>query len=225
MALILVVDDEARYRQMLTVFLKGDGHHVLTATDGREALEVFQAHPRIDLVLLDALMPILDGWETCRRLKALSPVPVIMLTALSDEDHEVKGLVNGADDYVGKPFAARVLLARVQSAVRKRKERARSAPRVLGSLVIDTGERRVTLDGEGIHLMPREFDLLAYLADTPGQVHSRQQLLDAVWGQDFEGDQRTVDTHIKALRHKLGPVAGLLVTFRGVGYALQRSGP
>ncbi len=225
MALILVVDDEARYRQMLTLFLKGDGHQVLTAANGREALEVFGAHPRIDLVLLDALMPVLNGWETCRQLKALAPVPVIMLTALSDEEHEVKGLKNGADDYIGKPFAARVLLARVQSAVRRRKEQARAAPVVFESLVVDNEGRQVTRDGSEIRLMPREFDLLAHLVATQGQVQSREQLLNAVWGQGFDGDPRTVDTHIKALRHKLGPVARFLVTFRGVGYALQRRTP
>lgn len=222
MALILYADDEPRYRELVAQMLTQAGHTVVLAADGAEALERAAAEPRLELAILDMLMPGIDGAEACKALKAERGLPVMLLTALGDPAHEVAGLNLGADDYIAKPFRRQVLLARVNALIRRSSSGLSHGMLVAhGPLCVDAAARTATLDGALLALSPREFDLLFWFAGHPGQVFSRDQLLDRVWGVMFDGDPRTVDTHVKSLRAKLGASAELIVTHRGAGYALR----
>nr|WP_209467477.1 response regulator transcription factor [Symbiobacterium terraclitae] len=216
---VLVVDDEPRMRELIRLYLAAECD-VHEAEDGLAALRAVQAIGP-DLVLLDVMMPNLDGWETLKRIREETSIPVIMLTARGDVPDRVHGLRMGADDYIAKPFDGRELAARVQAVLRRSSGQVEaSAPIRRGSLTIRPADRTAAYAGRTLALTPKEFDLLALLAAHPGQAFSREKLLDRIWGPDYAGDTRTVDTHIKNLREKLGEGAGMIATVWGVGYRL-----
>lgn len=217
---ILIVDDEPHIVELARMYLEDAGYTVGCAADGQEAL-IQCRHQRPALVVLDLMLPTLDGWDVCRRLRAESDIPIIMLTAKSDDIERIVGLEIGADDYITKPFNPRELVARV-GAVLRRYRKSTQPDRVLsvGSLVIDPSRREAHLDGKVLELRPKEFDLLHALAAHPGIVMSRDQLLDQVWGYDFPGGTRTVDAHISHLRASLTNSAVTIETHRGIGYKL-----
>ncbi|MBC7105535.1 MAG: response regulator transcription factor [Firmicutes bacterium] len=221
---ILVVDDEGKIRHLLRMYLEAEGFAVGEAADGHEALAMIREGPW-DLVVLDLMLPGVDGWVVCKEIRRGSTVPVIMLTARGHEADRVLGLELGADDYVVKPFSPREVVARVK-AVLRRASRGEGEERPLdfGALRIDPAAREVRVLGEPVALSPKEFDLLLHLARHPGRVFTREQLLQQVWGYDFFGEARTVDTHVNRLRDKLGSVAGapsFITTVRGVGYKFE----
>jgi len=215
---ILVVDDEAPMRALLRLFLEQNGFAVSEAEDGHAALARARAE-QPDLILLDIMMPGLDGWQVCRMLREESDVPIIMLTARDDIRDRVAGFDAGADDYLVKPFAEEELMARIRAVLRRAKKGGDRL--TAGPLVVDLRAREAYCHGRLLTLTPKEFDLLALLARHPGQVFDREQLIERVWGWEYEGDVRTVDTHVKALRAKLadaGCSRHLIETVRGVGY-------
>jgi len=216
---ILIADDEDRMRKLVGDFLKKQGYLVVEAADGREALEVFSSEPDIDLIILDVMMPVYDGWSVCREIRKTSQVPIIMLTARGEESDELFGFDLGADEYISKPFSLKILAARVHALLR-RTENTKEI-KSFGDLVIDKPGRQVYLAGNRIELSPKEFDLLLYLAENAGIALSREQILSAVWDYDYLGDGRTVDTHIKKIRAKLGNKSDLIQTVRGLGYRFE----
>ncbi len=228
MSRILVIDDEPNLRHTLGYALQQEGYEVVSAVDGEEGIALF-ANARPDVVILDVMLPKIDGFEVCRRLRRTSSVPVLMLTARDTELDKVIGLEIGADDYLVKPFSMRELIARVRAMLRRsgqEPEAASVAEVERDGLRIDIGKHRVIRDGREITLRPKEFDLLVMLARSPGQVFTREQLLNAVWGIDQAGDTRTIDTHIKNLREQLGDSADAprwIETLRGVGYRFRES--
>src|SRR5262245_18798992 len=226
MALVLVVEDEVDMNNLLRDHLKAEGHDVEQAFDGRTALASVQRRPP-DLVVLDWMLPDLDGLVVCRRLREDYLMPIIMLTARTEEVDRVLGLEVGADDYVPKPFSMRELMARARAALRRvaLESQRGSAPDspgpaaiAHGPLRIEQGARTATLDGEDLHLTPKEYELLVLFATHPGRAFSRDFLLERIWDQDFEGFDRAVDTHIRRLRRKLGPLGDAITTVWGVGY-------
>lgn len=220
MTTILVVDDERSITELTRLYLSREGYHVEVAEDGQKALaKVRTVKP--DLVVLDLMLPELDGWEVCRRLRRESDVPIIMLTARGEDVDKIVGLEMGADDYVTKPFNPRELVARVK-AVLRRYEVGPRPPRVLvaGDLRIDLDRREATVGNRQLTLRPKEFDLLATFAQAPGVVYEREKLLRLVWGYDFLGDSRSVDVHVAWLREKLGQSRAQIQTVWGVGYKL-----
>jgi DNA-binding response OmpR family regulator len=226
MSRVLVVDDEANLRHTLSYALRQEGFEVLTAENGEDGLQAFRT-TKPELVILDVMLPRLDGFEVCRRIRRESDVPILMLTARDTELDKVVGLEIGADDYLAKPFSMRELVARVRAMLRRaRRVNEPEATEVveIGGLQIDVPKHRVLADGIDISLKPREFDLLAFLMTHPGQVFNRDQILARVWGFDYAGDSRTVDTHVKTLRERLGDDADhprWLETVRGVGYRMR----
>ena len=225
---ILVVDDETTLRETLVEALEIEGYRAIPAADGREALERFRSD-RPDLVLLDLMLPLLSGVEVCRILRAESSVPIIMLTAKDSEVDKVVGLELGADDYVTKPFSLRELTARIRAIFRRADQAAAAAdaPALidLGRVQLDLAGHRLVRDGERVAVKPKAFELLAFLVRNPGQVFTRDQLLERVWGYDYAGETRTVDVHIHWLRSEIELDPGaprLLHTVRGVGYAFRR---
>src|SRR5215468_4014724 len=237
MALVLVVEDEVDMNNLLRDHLKAEGHDVEQAFDGRTALALVQRRPP-DLVILDWMLPDLDGLVVCRRLREEYLMPIIMLTARIEEVDRVLGLEVGADDYVPKPFSMRELLARARAALRRVAMESQrgspagpapasgpaAAPIAHGPLRIDPGAHSATLDGEVLHLTPKEYDLLVLFATHPGRAFSRDFLLERIWDDDFEGFDRAVDTHIRRLRRKLGPLGDAIVTVWGVGYRFVPQG-
>jgi DNA-binding response OmpR family regulator len=227
MALVMVVEDEVDMSNLIRDHLIAEGHDVEQAFDGRTALVVAQRRSP-DLVILDWMLPDLDGLAVCRLLREDHLMPIIMLTARTEEVDRVLGLEVGADDYVPKPFSMRELLARARAALRRvalESQRgatvttsAGPAPIVHGPLRIDPGAHAATLDGEPLHLTPKEYDMLALFATHPGRAFSRDFLVERIWDNDFEGFDRAVDTHIRRLRRKLGPLGDAIVTVWGVGY-------
>ena len=223
---ILVVDDEPTLRETLAEALDADGFRVVTAADGREALSRFREH-QPDLVVLDLMLPELSGIEVCRIIRAESGVPIVMLTAKTSELDKVVGLELGADDYVTKPFSLRELTARIRALLRRTEQLAETPmPLVeLGALTVDLAGHRLLSDGERVPVKPKVFELLAYLLRHPGQVLTREQLLEHVWGYDYAGETRTVDVHVHWLRAQIESdpaVPVYLETVRGVGYVLRR---
>jgi len=223
---ILIVDDEPTLRETLAEALEGDGFRVVTAADGREALARFREH-RPELVVLDLMLPELSGIEVCRIIRQESGTPILMLTAKSSELDKVLGLELGADDYVTKPFSLRELSARIRALLRRTEQAPDEGPTTvsLGDLTIDLAGHRLLRDGAPVPMKPKVFELLAFLLRHPGQVFSREQLLEQVWGYDYAGETRTVDVHVHWLRSVIetDPAAPTLVqTVRGVGYVFRR---
>ncbi len=222
---ILVVDDEARIVDLVKAYLERDGYKVVSAADGRKALELFPRE-RPDLIVLDIMLPGMDGLEVCRAIRAQSNVPIIMLTARSEDVDKLIGLELGADDYVTKPFSPREVVARVRAVLRRSGEAPLPREQVqVGELMIDQVRHEVRCHGELVELTPTEFKLLLVLAQNSGRVYTRLQLLDLVQGEAFEGYERTIDAHIKNLRQKLGLRAGeqdcRITTVHGVGYKFE----
>ncbi len=218
---IIVADDEALLRELVHDYLKKSGYEVLCADDGTTALQLFEANPDTALIILDVMMPELDGWATCRKIREFSDVPVIMLTARSEEFDQLMGFEAGADDYVTKPFSPAILEKRVEAILRRRNgEQAAEQPK--GRLAIDGDAYTATLDGVQLELTVKEFEILRLLNDNVGRVFTRTQLLDAIWNYDYEGDARTVDSHMARLRVKLGDFGNThLKTVYGIGYKLE----
>ena len=219
MANILIVEDEKAMQDILADYMRKGGHTCFTADDGVDALMILKSRP-MDLMILDVMMPHLDGFSVCKMAREMSELPIIMLTAKSAEDDKLKGYDYGADDYMTKPFSPKVLLAKVNALLR------RSAPTfsgviTAGKIVLQPGAHRGYLDGQELTLTHKEYELLAFLMANPGQIFSREQLLNRVWGYDLEGTTRTVDTHIKTLRQKLGDEGRHIVTLIRSGYKFE----
>lgn len=221
---ILLIEDDRNISELLQLYLNKEGYRVTAAYDGKQGLEMFRAL-QPDLILLDVMMPVMNGWDTCRAIRAESQVPIIMLTAKSETDDKVMGLKSGADDYITKPFEMREVLARIEAILRRTVSvRAVNANRlVFDRLVIDMDAFELIIDGKKVDAPPKEMELLHYLASTPNRVYTRNQLLDEVWGFDYFGDSRTVDVHVKRLREKLENVSDKwsLKTVWGVGYKFE----
>ncbi|MFN8483383.1 MAG: response regulator transcription factor [Anaerolineae bacterium] len=223
MAKILVVDDEPNIVELARLYLKNEGYEVLTAGDGRAALDTIRQQPP-DLVLLDIMLPGMDGWEVCKQVRQFSRVPIIMLTARGDDVDKIVGLELGADDYMVKPFNPREMVARVKAVLRRTDGGRSATTRVqIGDVALDPARREVTVASQPVTLRAKEFDLLAYLMQHPGLALSREQLLNAVWGYDYYGDTRTVDVHVAHIRDKLSGSRLSIETVWGVGYKLLGS--
>ena len=221
---VRVADDDAVLRELVRDILVKEGFAVLEAVDGRQAIDLFFGPKTVDLVVLDVMMPFFDGWDVLEEIRARSDVPVLMLTALGDEGHEASGLRKGADDYVAKPFRYGVFVARVRALLRPvLKVRGDAAEH--GGIRLDPATRDVVAGGLPVALDAKEFALLAVLMRNPGRVLTRERILDAVWGMDYDGDVRTIDTHVKTLRAKLGSAGSRIATVRGAGYRFEGDGP
>ena len=220
-AYILVVDDESRMRKLLKDFLSAKGYKILEAEDGEKAIEVFEENRnKIKLILLDVMMPKLDGWSVLRKIRQESNLPVIMLTARGEEQDELFGFELGVDEYISKPFSPKILVARVE-AILKRVYGDTKQLKDYDGIVIDQEGRTVKVDGKPIDLSLREYELLKYLVDNEGIALSRDKILNNVWNYDYYGDSRTIDSHIKKIRHKLGKKGKYIHTMRGVGYKFE----
>ena len=220
---LLIVDDEQRIRELIRKYAVFEGYEVDEAADGMQAVEKCRAR-RYDLVIMDVMMPELDGFSACREIRKTSQVPMLMLSARGEEYDRIHGFELGVDDYVVKPFSPRELMMRV-GAILKRSAAAPAAASEqvkIGELVVDFTARRVTLSGEALELSPKEYDLLFYMVRNRGIALTREKLISEVWGYDFFGDDRTLDTHIKLLRRRLGPCADRITTLRGVGYRFEK---
>ena len=215
---ILVVDDEARMRKIIADFLGAKGYRIIEAGDGVEALEKFDEETP-DLIILDVMMPRMDGWDTCRAIRKTSKVPVIMLTARGEEIDELVGFDLGADEYIAKPFSPRILVARVEAILRRSSNQEDICH--FGKITVNKPAREVCVDGRQIDLTYKEYELLCYLSDNSGVALSREKILNNVWDYSYFGDERTVDTHVKTLRNKLGEAADYIKTIRGVGYKFE----
>lgn len=217
---ILVVEDEAKIRRLVADYLKNDGYEVIEACDGEEGLACFYSTKELDLVILDVMMPKMNGWEVCEEIRMSSEIPILFLTALSDTDDEIQGLELGADDYIAKPFSYSVFIARVRNLL-KRQLKNKKTQYVLHEFVLDTDLRSLYKNQILVELSPKEYDLLLYFFKNANQVLERQQILDQVWGLDYYGDPRTIDTHVKNLRNKLDPYGDTIKTQRGLGYKFE----
>lgn len=225
MAKIIIADDEQLIRKLVGDFLKKEKHTVLEAQDGEEAIELFEENPDTALLILDIMMPEIDGWEVCRRIRKKSDVPVMMLTARSQDFDQITGFESGADDYVTKPFSPAVLVKRVEALLRRNHSTSSKSANGYWGLVIDSDAHEVKIEGKTVDLTLKEFKLLEKLLSPVGRVYSREQLLDDIWGFDYYGDTRNVDSHVARLRTKLGEWGDThLKTVYGVGYKIQESG-
>lgn len=225
MAKILIADDESKLRRLVCDFLRRSGHTPVEASTGREVMEIFNSDEKIDLYLLDIMIPEIDGWELCRQIRKSSSVPIILLTARSAEYDEVMGFEAGADDYVKKPFSLTVLMKRIDVLLKRvSSSNMRSDKNIisLDGLVINNEAHQVTIDGAAIELTLKEYNILEKLISSRGRVYTREQLLDDIWGYDYVGDTRNVDSHVARLRSKLG-VWGTahLKTIYGIGYKIE----
>lgn len=218
---ILIVDDEARIRKLIKDFLSKEGYKTLESEDGENALEVFEEKKsKIGLILLDVMMPKLDGWSVLRQIRQYSNVPVIMLTARGEEQDELFGFELGVDEYVSKPFSPKLLVARIK-ALLNRTQIKEKEKKDYGGILIDTEGRTVSVDGKNVDLSLREYELLKYLLENENVALSREKILNNVWNYDYYGDSRTIDSHIKKIRHKLGKKGKYIKTMRGVGYKFE----
>ena len=215
---ILVVDDENRMRKLVKDFLQRENFEVLEAGDGSEALDVFFAHQDIALMILDVMMPKMDGWQVCREIRSYSKVPIIMLTARSDEKDELQGFDLGVDEYISKPFSPKILVARVNAILRRTLGSDAGDVMEAGGITIDKAAHIVEIDGKPIELSYKEFELLTYFVENRGIALSREKILNNVWNYDYFGDARTIDTHVKKLRSKLGDKGEYIRTIWGMGY-------
>lgn len=220
MVKVLVADDESRIRKIVKDFLVAKSYEVIEASNGEEAIDIFVADKEIALVILDVMMPKADGWEVCRKIRNESKVPIIMLTAKSEESDELHGFDLGADEYITKPFSPKILVARVE-ALLKRNQIITGGTRTIGEIEINKEAHTVKVGGENIMLSFKEFELLNYFMDNKGIALSRNKILNNVWDYDYFGDARTVDTHVKKLRSKLLGCGDYIKTIRGIGYKFE----
>ncbi len=221
---VMVADDDQVFRHLICDIIRKEGYYPVEACDGQQALDVFFGSGDIDLVILDVMMPAIDGWAVLKQIREYSEAPVIMLTALQEEKHQIQGLKKGADDYISKPFSYEVFVARLNSLLRKLKKE-RLAEIAVGDITINQAAHRVAVCNDAIELNRKEYSLLLYFVRNQGRVLTREQILGSVWGYDFAGDIRTIDTHIKTLRAKLGCCGKYVKTVRGSGYMLEVTGP
>lgn len=217
---ILVVDDEARMRKLVKDFLANKGFYVEEAGDGEEAVDKFFAQKDIALVLLDVMMPKMDGWEVCRTLRRYSQVPIIMLTARSEERDELLGFELGVDEYISKPFSPKILVARIEAILRRGNAGTGEILEAAG-IRVDKDAHEASVDGQPVDLSNKEFELLTYFMENQGMALSREKILNNVWNYDYFGDARTIDTHVKKLRSKLGEKGELIKTIWGMGYKFE----
>lgn len=215
---IMVVDDETRMRKLLRDFLVKEGFQVIEAEDGAKAIDIFFENKDIDLILLDVMMPNMDGWEVTKWIRQYSKVPIIMLTAKSEERDELKGFELGVDEYVTKPFSPKILMARVNALLRRTGTVSNGDVIEVGGIVLNKSAHSVTIDGNPIDLSFKEFELLAFFLDNQGIALSREKILNFVWDYDYFGDVRTIDTHVKKLRSKMGEKGNYIKTVWGMGY-------
>ena len=219
---ILVVDDESRMRKLVRDFLTREGYAVVEAADGEEALDIFYSDKEISLIVLDVMMPKINGWEVCREIRKISKLPIIMLTAKGDESDELNGFEIGADEYISKPFSPKILVARVTALLRRANKIGETADiRDVGGIVMDKTAHTVAIDGQNVDLSVKEFELLDYFMNNRGIALSRERILDSVWSYDYFGDARTIDTHVKKLRSKMGAKGDYIKTVWGVGYKFE----
>ena len=218
---ILVVDDESRMRKLVRDFLVKQDYEVLEAGDGEEAMDVFYHNKDIALLILDVMMPRMDGWEVCREIRAESKVPIIMLTAKGDERDELLGFELGVDEYISKPFSPKILVARVGAILRRSGQTDAEQVLSAGGFMINKSAHEVTRDGRTLELSFKEFELLTYFIENQGIALSREKILNHVWNYDYFGDARTIDTHVKKLRNKLGSKGELIRTIWGMGYKFE----
>lgn len=218
---ILIVDDESRMRKLLRDFLEREGYQILEASDGIEAMDMFYADKHIDLIILDVMMPRMDGWQVCKEVREHSKVPIMMLTARAEEQNELKGFELGVDEYIAKPFSPKILVARVGALLKRVKNVDGDAEINAGGIVINKSAHMVTIDGEIIDLSVKEFELLTYFVENQRIALSREKILNNVWNYDYFGDARTIDTHVKKLRSKLGDKGNYIKTIWGMGYKFE----
>jgi len=218
---ILVVDDESRMRKLVRDFLEKKNFQVLEAGDGEEAMDIFYEEKDIALILLDVMMPKMDGWEVCREIRKNSKVPIIMLTARGDERDELLGFDLGVDEYISKPFSPKILVARVEAILRRTGQDAGGDVLSAGGIVIDKAAHQASVDGEPMELSFKEFELLTYFLENQGIALSREKILNSVWNYDYFGDARTIDTHVKKLRSKMGAKGEYIKTVWGMGYKFE----
>ena len=214
---ILVVDDESRMRKLVKDFLNRAGYQVLEAGDGEEAVDVFFSTKGIDLLVLDVMMPRMDGWEVVREIRKVSEVPIIMLTAKDQENDELQGFDLGVDEYISKPFSPKILVARIEAILRRTRQQDGEVLKA-GGIVLDEAAHMVTIDDKSIDLSFKEFELLSYFMKNEGRALTRENILNQVWNYDYFGDARTIDTHVKKLRNKMGSKGAYIRTIWGMGY-------
>ena len=220
---ILVVDDESRMRKLVKDFLVRQNFEVIEAGDGEEALDCFYKDKSIALIILDVMMPKMNGFEVCKEIRETSKVPIIMLTAKGEESSELQGFEFGGDEYISKPFSPKILVARVEAILRRTSKTEPEAVLKVGGITIDKTAHQVTVDGKSIDLSYKEFELLTYFAENTGIALSREKILNNVWNYDYFGDARTIDTHVKKLRNKLGSKGDYIKTIWGMGYKFEVS--
>ncbi|MEF2696244.1 MAG: response regulator transcription factor [Blautia wexlerae] len=218
---ILVVDDESRMRKLVKDFLTKKNFQVLEAGNGEEAMDIFYEEKDIALIILDVMMPKMDGWEVCREIRKNSKVPIIMLTARSDERDELLGFDLGVDEYISKPFSPKILVARVEAILRRTGQNNPEDVISAGGIVIDKAAHLATVDGKPVELSFKEFELLTYFLENQGIALSREKILNSVWNYDYFGDARTIDTHVKKLRSKMGDKGEYIKTVWGMGYKFE----
>jgi DNA-binding response OmpR family regulator len=221
MSKILVVDDESRMRKLVRDFLTRDGHKVVEASDGMEACDIFFETNDYDCVISDVMMPRMDGWELVRQIRSYSKVPIILLTAKAEEHDELAGFELGVDEYISKPFSPKILVARVDALLRRSGAGDDMGVLEAGLIKLDKGAHIVTIDGVPIDLSFKEFELLTYFMENAGLALSREKILDGVWNYDYFGDARTIDTHVKKLRAKMGSCGDYIKTVWGMGYKFE----
>ena len=218
---ILVVDDESRMRKLVRDFLTKNNFEVLEAEDGEQAVDIFFEQRDIALIVLDVMMPKMDGWQVCREVRQYSKVPIIMLTAKSDERDELQGFSLGVDEYISKPFSPKILVARIEAILRRTNQLNQEEALVCGGIRVDKAAHQVLIDGTPIELSYKEFELLTYFIENKGIALSREKILNNVWNYDYFGDARTIDTHVKKLRSKMGEKGDMIKTIWGMGYKLE----
>lgn len=218
---ILVVDDESRMRKLVKDFLVKSNYDVIEAEDGAQAVDIFFEQNDIALIILDVMMPRMDGWQVCKEIRAYSKVPIIMLTAKSDERDELLGFELGVDEYISKPFSPKILVARVEAILRRTGQSSADDVIEAGGITINKAAHSVSVDGQPVELSYKEFELLTYFMENKGIALSREKILNSVWNYDYFGDARTIDTHVKKLRSKLGGKGDLIKTIWGMGYKFE----
>ncbi len=218
---ILVVDDESRMRKLVKDFLTKSNYEVIEAEDGAQAIDLFFEQNDIALIILDVMMPNMDGWQVCKEIREYSKVPIIMLTAKSDERDELQGFELGVDEYISKPFSPKILVARVEAILRRTSQASADEVMEAGGILINKAAHSVLVDGRPVDLSYKEFELLTYFVENKGIALSREKILNSVWNYDYFGDARTIDTHVKKLRSKMGEKGELIRTIWGMGYKFE----